>query len=146
VRNLAQRSNTSAQEIKRLIAASISKVEAGAALAVRAGETTQQVQAAVRKVSGLMSEIASASREQVAGIGQVNDAVTQMDGVTQQNAALVEQSAAAAAALQEQTLKVVQALAVFKLARSAAPASIPATPPRRSAGITRAHAPQLALP
>jgi aerotaxis receptor len=110
VRNLAQRSNTSAQEIKRLIAASISKVEAGAALAVRAGETTQQVQAAVRKVSGLMNEIASASREQVAGIGQVNDAVTQMDGVTQQNAALVEQSAAAAAALQEQTLKVVQAL------------------------------------
>jgi aerotaxis receptor len=146
VRNLAQRSNTSAQEIKRLIAASISKVEAGAALAVRAGETTQQVQAAVRKVSGLMNEIASASREQVAGIGQVNDAVTQMDGVTQQNAALVEQSAAAAAALQEQTLKVVQALAVFKLARSAAPASMPATPPRRSAGVTRAAALQLALP
>jgi aerotaxis receptor len=146
VRNLAQRSNTSAQEIKRLIAASISKVEAGAALAVRAGETTQQVQAAVRKVSGLMNEIASASREQVAGIGQVNDAVTQMDGVTQQNAALVEQSAAAAAALQEQTLKVVQALAVFKLARSAAPASMPATPPRRSAGVNRATALQLALP
>jgi len=146
VRNLAQRSNTSAQEIKRLIAASISKVEAGAALAVRAGETTQQVQAAVRKVSGLMNEIASASREQVAGIGQVNDAVTQMDGVTQQNAALVEQSAAAAAALQEQTLKVVQALAVFKLARSAAPASMPATPPRRSAGVARAAALQLALP
>jgi aerotaxis receptor len=146
VRNLAQRSNTSAQEIKRLIAASISKVEAGAALAVRAGETTQQVQAAVRKVSGLMNEIASASREQVAGIGQVNDAVTQMDGVTQQNAALVEQSAAAAAALQEQTLKVVQALAVFKLARSAAPAAMPATPPRRSAGVNRAAALQLALP
>jgi aerotaxis receptor len=146
VRNLAQRSNTSAQEIKRLIAASISKVEAGAALAVRAGETTQQVQAAVRKVSGLMNEIASASREQVAGIGQVNDAVTQMDGVTQQNAALVEQSAAAAAALQEQTLKVVQALAVFKLARSAAPASMPAMPPRRSAGVNRAAALQLALP
>ena len=146
VRNLAQRSNTSAQEIKRLIAASISKVETGAALAVRAGETTQQVQAAVRKVSGLMNEIASASREQVAGIGQVNDAVTQMDGVTQQNAALVEQSAAAAAALQEQTLKVVQALAVFKLARSAAPASMPAMPPRRSAGVNRAAALQLALP
>jgi aerotaxis receptor len=146
VRNLAQRSNTSAQEIKRLIAASISKVEAGAALAVRAGETTQQVQAAVRKVSGLMNEIASASREQVAGIGQVNDAVTQMDGVTQQNAALVEQSAAAAAALQEQTLKVVQALAVFKLARSAAPASMPAMPLRRSAGVNRAAALQLALP
>ena len=146
VRNLAQRSNTSAQEIKRLIAASISKVEAGADLAVRAGETTQQVQAAVRKVSGLMNEIASASREQVAGIGQVNDAVTQMDGVTQQNAALVEQSAAAAAALQEQTLKVVQALAVFKLARSAAPASMPATPPLRSAGVARAAALQLALP
>jgi len=146
VRNLAQRSNTSAQEIKRLIAASISKVEAGAALAVRAGETTQQVQAAVRKVSGLMNEIASASREQVAGIGQVNDAVTQMDGVTQQNAALVEQSAAAAAALQEQTLKVVQALAVFKLARSAAPASMPTTTPRRSAGVNRAAALQLALP
>jgi len=69
-----------------------------------------------------------------------------MDGVTQQNAALVEQSAAAAAALQEQTLKVVQALAVFKLARSASPASMPAMPPRRSAGVNRAAALQLALP
>ena len=149
VRNLAQRSNTSAQEIKRLIAASIAQVEAGATLATRAGETTQQVQAAVRKVSGLMSDIASASREQVAGIGQVNDAITQMDGVTQQNAALVEQSAAAAAALQDQTRKVVQALAVFKLASSAAPARTPAAPApasRQAPGVRRATALQLALP
>ncbi len=141
VRNLAQRSNTSAQEIKRLIADSIGQVEAGSVLAARAGQRTQEVQAAVRKVSGLMAEIASASREQVAGIGQVNDAVTQMDGVTQQNAALVEQSAAAAAALQEQTIKVVQALAIFKLART----STSMTPPRRVPGAARAAAPRVAL-
>jgi aerotaxis receptor len=141
VRNLAQRSNTSAQEIKRLIADSIGQVEAGAALATRAGQRTQEVQAAVRKVSGLMTEIASASREQVAGIGQVNDAVTQMDGVTQQNAALVEQSAAAAAALQEQTIKVVQALAIFKLTRT----STSMAAPRRHPGIPRAAAPRVAL-
>ena len=141
VRNLAQRSNTSAQEIKRLIADSIGQVEAGAALATRAGQRTQEVQAAVRKVSGLMTEIAAASREQVAGIGQVNDAVTQMDGVTQQNAALVEQSAAAAAALQEQTIKVVQALAIFKLTRT----STPMAAPRRHPGAPRAAAPRVAL-
>jgi hypothetical protein len=93
-----------------------------------------------------MNEIASASREQVAGIGQVNDAVTQMDGVTQQNAALVEQSAAAAAALQEQTRKVVQALAVFKLATTAALTATPAPAPRHHVGAKRTPALQLAMP
>ncbi|EGF33153.1 methyl-accepting chemotaxis protein [Oxalobacteraceae bacterium IMCC9480] len=96
-------------------------------LAEQAGSTMRDIIASVDRVSSIMNEIALASREQSAGIGQVNDAVTQMDEVTQQNAALVEQAAAAAGSLQEQTLKVVQTLTVFKLAHQQ-PAVRVATP------------------
>ena len=117
VRNLAQRSATAASEIKQLISVSVEKVDVGTVLAEQAGITMRDIIASAQGVSSVMSEIASASREQSSGIAQVNEAVTQMDEVTQQNAALVEQAAAAAAGLQDQTTRVVQALAVFKLDR-----------------------------
>ncbi|MFT5534053.1 MAG: aerotaxis receptor [Candidatus Paceibacteria bacterium] len=115
VRNLAQRSASAAKEIKQLIDVSVERIGSGTVLAEQAGNTMRDIIASVDRVSSIMNEIALASREQSAGIGQVNDAVTQMDEVTQQNAALVEQAAAAAGSLQEQTLKVVQTLTVFKL-------------------------------
>lgn len=115
VRNLAQRSAAAAKEIKEMLAVSANKVNAGVALAERAGDTMEEMIASVRRVTGIMGEIAAASAEQSAGIAQVNTAVVQMDEVTQQNAALVEQAAAAAVSLEEQTANVVQALDVFKL-------------------------------
>ncbi|MDY7575481.1 methyl-accepting chemotaxis protein [Actimicrobium sp. CCI2.3] len=115
VRNLAQRSASAAKEIKQLIDVSVERIGSGTALAEQAGNTMRDIIASVDRVSSIMNEIALASHEQNAGIGQVNDAVTQMDEVTQQNAALVEQAAAAAGSLQEQTLKVMQTLTVFKL-------------------------------
>jgi aerotaxis receptor len=115
VRNLAQRSASAAKEIKQLIDVSVERIGSGTVLAEQAGSTMRDIIASVDRVSSIMNEIALASREQSAGIAQVNDAVTQMDEVTQQNAALVEQAAAAAGSLQEQTLKVVQTLTVFKL-------------------------------
>lgn len=119
VRNLAQRSSTAAKEIKQLIDLSVEKVDAGTHLAERAGTTMIEIISSVRHVASIMSEIAAASREQSDGIGQVNNAVTQMDEVTQQNAALVEEAAAASISLEEQTIKVVQAIAVFHLKGSA---------------------------
>ncbi len=117
VRSLAQRSAAAAKEIKHLIDVSVENIDAGTLLAEHAGSTMQEIIASVGSVSSIMNEIAMASREQSSGIGQVNDAVTQMDEVTQRNAALVEQAAAAAGSLQEQTVKVVQALTIFKLDR-----------------------------
>ena len=117
VRSLAQRSATAAKEIKQLIDASVKKVEAGTVLAEHAGVTMREIIDSVQRVSSIMGDIATASREQSSGIAQVNDAVSQMDEVTQQNAALVEQAAAAAGSLQDQTLKLEQALTVFKLNR-----------------------------
>ena len=115
VRNLAQRSAAAAKEIKEMLAVSANKVTTGVALAERAGNTMEEIIASVRRVTNIMGEIAAASAEQSAGIAQVNTAVVQMDEVTQQNAALVEQAAAAAVSLEEQTANVVQALDVFKL-------------------------------
>jgi aerotaxis receptor len=115
VRSLAQRSAAAAKEIKDMLAVSADKVSAGVTLAQRAGTTMEKMIEAVRRVNAIMGEIASASVEQSAGIAQVNTAITQMDEVTQQNAALVEQAAAAAVSLEEQTVNVVQALEVFKL-------------------------------
>ncbi|HEX9172179.1 MAG TPA: methyl-accepting chemotaxis protein [Telluria sp.] len=115
VRSLAQRSATAAKEIKQLIDVSIEKVDAGTMLAARAGNTMREIIASVEKVNQVMGDISTASREQSAGIAQVNGAVTQMDEVTQQNAALVEQAAAAAASLQEQADHLISALRVFKL-------------------------------
>jgi len=119
VRSLAQRSATSAKEIKELIEASTARVDSGAALAERAGATMAEVTQAVQRVTDIMAQISSASHEQSAGIEQVNRAVAQMDQVTQQNAALVEQAAAAAGAMADQAEQLKSAVAVFELERGA---------------------------
>ncbi|SAK45935.1 methyl-accepting chemotaxis sensory transducer [Caballeronia temeraria] len=103
VRSLAQRSAAAAKEIKTLIGDSAAKVDSGTDLVARAGQTMGEIVQAVRRVTDIMGEISAASEEQSDGIEQVNRAVTQMDSVTQQNAALVEEAAAAAASLEEQT-------------------------------------------
>lgn len=115
VRNLAQRSASAAKEIKDLITASAAKVQDGAHLASEAGETMTEVTRAVARVSDIMSEIAAASAEQSRGIEQVNLTVAQMDEVTQQNAALVEQAAAASASLYEQGRQLSDVVAFFRL-------------------------------
>ncbi|AQR71914.1 methyl-accepting chemotaxis protein [Janthinobacterium sp. LM6] len=115
VRTLAQRSASAAKEIKQLIAESVEKVALGSKLADEAGGTMQQIVSSVQQVAGIMGEIAVASHEQSDGIKQVNQAISQMDAVTQQNAALVEQAAAAAASMQEQADNMMQDVRVFKL-------------------------------
>ena len=115
VRSLAQRSAEAAKEIKGLIEDSTGKVNAGSKLAAEAGETMQEVVASVRKVAEITGNISAASREQASGIQQVGQAVTQMDQVTQQNAALVEQVSAASASLQDQALALTRAVAVFQI-------------------------------
>ena len=115
VRTLAQRSAEAAREIKSLIAASVERVEQGTAQVDRAGETMTEVVTSIQRVSQIMAEIANASVEQQAGVRQVGQAVTEMDQSTQQNAALVEQSAAAAESLKIQAQQLVQAVAVFKV-------------------------------
>jgi methyl-accepting chemotaxis protein len=133
VRSLAQRSAAAAKEIKALIGSSVERVDAGSRLVDRAGGTIQEVVDSVRQVTGLINEIAAASREQTRGIEQVNQAVTQMELVTQQNASLAEQSAAASNAMQEQAAELARSVAAFKLDAPSAPISfIPrATPVRR---------------
>jgi methyl-accepting chemotaxis protein len=115
VRNLAQRSAAAAKEIKHLIGASVDQVDAGARLVDQAGATMQEIVASVRRVTDIMGEIASASQEQLSGIEHINGAITEMDQVTQQNAALVEQASAAAATMQQQATHLVDAVSVFKL-------------------------------
>lgn len=123
VRNLAQRSAQAAREIKSLIEDSVGRVEIGSTLVESAGETMDEIVSAVTRVTDIMGEIASASDEQSRGIDQVGLAVAEMDRVTQQNASLVEESAAAAAALEEQASRLTQAVAVFRTRRVARPAS-----------------------
>jgi methyl-accepting chemotaxis protein len=115
VRSLAQRSAAAAKEIKTLIGDSVEKVEAGAELVDQAGATMHEIVASVQRVTDIMSEIAAASVEQTSGIGQINQAISQMDQVTQQNAALVEEAAAAAESLQDQAGTLAQVVSVFKL-------------------------------
>jgi methyl-accepting chemotaxis protein len=115
VRQLAQRSAAAAREIKTLIDHSVEKVDTGAKLVDEAGATMQEIVDSVKRVTDIMSEIAVASREQTDGIQQVNQAINQMDEVTQQNAALVEEAAAAAASLQEQAVTLSHVVSVFKL-------------------------------
>jgi methyl-accepting chemotaxis protein len=103
VRNLAQRSANAAKEIKGLISDSVSKVESGSRLVDTAGKTMDEIVQSVKRVTDIMAEISAASQEQRGGIEQVNNAVTQMDKVTQQNAALVEEAAAAAKSMEDQT-------------------------------------------
>ncbi|CCG87533.1 methyl-accepting chemotaxis protein [Erwinia piriflorinigrans] len=114
VRNLAQRSAQAAREIKGLIEDSVTRVDTGSVLVESAGETMSDIVNAVTRVTDIMGEIASASDEQSRGIDQVGSAVTEMDRVTQQNAALVEQSASAAASLEEQASRLTKAVAVFQ--------------------------------
>jgi methyl-accepting chemotaxis protein len=131
VRSLAQRSATAAKEIKTLIDDSVEKVEAGSRLVNQAGATIQEVVRGVKQVAGIMSEIASASKEQSDGIEQVNQAIGQMDQVTQQNAALVEEAAAAAASMREQAGGLSEAVSIFKTQGPAAPAVASPSPARR---------------
>ncbi len=118
VRSLAQRSANAAKEIKVLIEDSVSKVNAGAAQVERAGATMQEIVTSVKRVTDIMDEITTASVEQSSGVDQVNIAISQMDEVTQQNAALVEESAAAAGAMQDQANELVRAVAAFKIGNS----------------------------
>ena len=115
VRNLAQRSAAAAREIKGLIDDSVERVGAGSRLVDRAGATMQEVVGSVQGLTTLINEITDASEEQRLGIEQVNEAITQMDQVTQQNAALVEEAAAAANAMQEQAVQLSQAVQVFHI-------------------------------
>ncbi|WP_082565276.1 methyl-accepting chemotaxis protein [Duganella sp. Root1480D1] len=119
VRNLAQRSAAAAKEIKELIDNSVVQVNAGTSLVQQAGTTIGEVVNSVRRVTDIMGEITSASREQSVGIDEVNQAIGQMDQVTQQNAALVEEAAAAAASMQEQAAQLAQVAASFKLGTEA---------------------------
>jgi methyl-accepting chemotaxis protein len=116
VRSLAQRSATAAKEIKQLIGDSVEKVGSGTKQVQAAGETMEEIVMAVKMVSDIVNEIAAASQEQSAGIDQVNNAITNMDEVTQQNAALVEQAAAAAHSLEDKAHDLIDATSKFKLA------------------------------
>mgnify|MGYP000010481347 FL=1 len=159
VRSLAGRSADAAKEIKRLIGASVERVDSGARLVESAGSTMDEVVQSVQRVADMIGEITAASQEQSAGVAQVNQSVGQLDQMTQQNAALVEQSAAAAQSLRAQAEQLAQAVAVFKLAGGMAapavqpvsraaprPAPRPVAPPRAAAAKVKAstHAPRVA--
>jgi methyl-accepting chemotaxis protein len=120
VRTLAGRSATAAKEIKELIKDSGRKVEDGSALVTQSGQSLEQIVLAVKKVSDIIAEIASASQEQSSGIEQVNKAVMQMDGMTQQNAALVEQAAAASRSVAEQASELSSMMEKYRVGESAA--------------------------
>ncbi|HEX8606045.1 MAG TPA: methyl-accepting chemotaxis protein [Pseudoduganella sp.] len=120
VRNLAQRSASAAKEIKALIGASVAQVERGSTLVQGAGATMEELVTSVRGVADIIAEIAAASVEQSGGIGQVTQAVGQMDGVTQQNAALVEEAAAAAESLQQQAAMLVALVGEFRIGEGTA--------------------------
>ncbi|HEX8479191.1 MAG TPA: methyl-accepting chemotaxis protein [Telluria sp.] len=128
VRNLAQRSAAAAKEIKTLIGDSVEKVERGSKLVGQAGVTMDEVVASVKRVTDIMGEIANASQEQSAGIAQVNLSIIEMDGMTQQNAALVEQAAAAAQSLQDQAGELQRVVSVFRLIEGEAEYQAPAAP------------------
>jgi methyl-accepting chemotaxis protein I, serine sensor receptor len=133
VRSLAQRSSAAAKEIKELIDTSVERVQSGSALVDEAGRTMTEIIGAVQRVTDIMGEIAAASEEQSSGIDQVARAVTQMDEVTQQNAALVEEAAAAAQSLEDQAGKLRTAVAVFQLEEGANQAPSGASQPARRA-------------
>jgi methyl-accepting chemotaxis protein len=162
VRTLAQRSAEAAREIKALIQASVEKVQAGSALVQQAGSSMDEIVGSVQRVTDVIGEISAATTEQTAGLRQINEAVAHLDQMTQQNAALVEQSAAAAESLAEQSQRLAQAVAAFRTEPGTAPppmlpAAMPPTartlaadavdrarsgPAARSRGVaTRADAP-----
>ncbi|WP_087690899.1 MULTISPECIES: methyl-accepting chemotaxis protein [unclassified Pandoraea] len=166
VRTLAQRSAAAAKEIKELIEDSAHKVEDGSALVEQAGQTMEEIVQAVKRVTDIMGEISAASAEQSGGIEQVNRAVTQMDEVTQQNAALVEEAAAAAGSLEEQANRLKSVVSVFRLdasqaagaqaghaahaapalAAAPAPRAVARPPVRKTAAPAPAAAPKAAAP
>ena len=127
VRNLAQRSASAAKEIKELITDSVNKTAQGTAQVETAGKTMQEIVNSVQRVTDIMGEIAAASIEQSAGIDQVNNAITSMDEVTQQNAALVEQAAAAAESLVDQAMGLMDTVNAFKLSQGSVYANKPNT-------------------
>jgi len=149
VRSLAQRSAEAAKEIKALISASVEKVEAGSRLVADAGSTMTDIVRSVQSVTDMIGEITSASSEQSAGISQVNQAVGNLDQMTQQNAALVEESAAAAQSLREQAEHLAQVVSVFKVNGAAYGGTAPPmraahTPAARpAAAATKTAAPRI---
>ena len=163
VRNLAQRSAGAAKEIKQLIGDSVNKVDVGSKLVDEAGQTMDLIVTSIKQVADIMGEITAATLEQSNGIEEINQAITQMDEMTQQNAALVEQAAAAAESMQEQSQKLAEAVSIFKLdddhgaAAAAAPQPRPSTQaralprppagrpaPARGAVVAPGHAPSAA--
>jgi methyl-accepting chemotaxis protein len=137
VRNLAQRSAAAAKEIKTLISDSVEKVDAGTQLVDQAGTTMQEIVDSIRHVTDIMSEITAASQEQSSGIDQINQAIMQMDDVTQQNAALVEEAAAAAQAMEDQAGKLVEVVSVFKLDGMHTAVTTPAKAVRRAMPVVK---------
>jgi methyl-accepting chemotaxis protein len=148
VRALAQRSAAAAKEIKDLIDASTQRVADGATLAGQAGQTMQGIVDSIGRVTGIVNEIVASSREQASGIGQVNQAIVQMDGVTQQNAALVEESAAATRTMHEQAQALAELVAVFRVEAKPRPAAAAKTalPPARRTAPAPATRPAAAKP
>ena len=151
VRNLAQRSAAAAKEIKQLIGDSVEKIGRGSKLVGEAGETMDEVVASVKRVTDIMSDIASASAEQSAGIEQVNLSIIEMDGMTQQNAALVEEAAAAFQSLQDQAAELQRVVSIFKLAEGEEQAIVDAPAPAaatasRAVVVRPAAKPQLKKP
>ena len=146
VRSLAQRSAGAAKEIKTLIEDSVGTVETGRKLVDEAGEAMDDIVTSVQLVADIIGGVASASHEQSAGIEQVNQAVGQMDEMTQQNAALVEEAAAAAESLREQAVKLAEAVSVFRLnaqsGTARAPVAVTGIVPTPNAASVR----KLALP
>ena len=140
VRNLAQRSAAAAKEIKGLIADSVEKVGLGSKLVDEAGNTMQEVVESIRQVATLMGGITVASQEQTRGIEQVNVALIEMDGVTQQNAALVEEAAAAAQAMQHQAAALAQLVSVFQLGDEQPQRGASASPQRALAPVRKVAA------
>lgn len=124
VRSLAQRSAGAAKEIKSLIDVSVEKVDAGAKLVDKAGATMQAIVDSIKSVTDIVGEISAASQEQTSGIDQINRAITQMDTVTQQNAALVEEAAAASQAMQDQAGYLSQVVSVFKIGETGTPIEV----------------------
>ena len=140
VRSLAGRSAEAAKEIKSLIGASVARVEQGTTLVDQAGVTMTEVVSSIKRVTDIMGEISAASNEQATGVAQVGEAVTEMDRTTQQNAALVEQMAAAASSLKAQANELVQSVAVFQLGDDGSAYAAPRAPMRTIAPPAKPHA------
>jgi methyl-accepting chemotaxis protein len=142
VRLLAQRSAEAAKEIKSLISASVERVDSGTQQVQAAGATMTEIVASVQRVTDIIGEISAAAREQSEGIAVVNGSVVQLDQMTQQNAALVEESAAAAESLREQSSRMTESISVFRLGgaghRAAAPARAPAPAPKAAPPVSKA--------